>query len=223
MSIKTFAKVAAVAALGFTAASFAGGPAAYAPAPAMGHFYAELNAGVFNATHEVTSTDPANPGIGHGLQNSAEFGGGFGYGFVTPRHMYLGFDVNAEITPADATLGYGDNGALVSKLHYKFNFNLNPGVMINGSTLAYAVVGASYAQLQSDTNTINDDSDHAFGIGFGGGLRHAVTHTVDVFGEFVNYHYGDVTGKYTQGATKYTGKMSINGHTFKAGVLFNFL
>ena len=218
MSIKTFAKVAAVAALGFTAVSFAGGPAAYAPAPAMGHFYAELNAGVFNATHVSNNPENTTPASYHGLQNSAEFGGGFGYGFITPRHMYLGFDVNAEITPADATLTHDafSQAPVFSKLHYKFNFNLNPGVMINGSTLAYAVIGASYGRGQAGEEA-QLYSDPVFGIGFGGGLRHAVTQKVDVFGEFVNYHYGQFTYNNS------TIKVDVNGHTFKAGVLFNFL
>jgi opacity protein-like surface antigen len=242
MKFKTFASVAAAAAvLSVSAVSFAGGPAVYAEPASMGHFYAEGNLGVFNATHEVTfsSTDSATPPVtttylAHGLQNSASFGGGFGYGFTTARHMYLGIDLNAAITPADAQITF-DNNSFKSELNYKFNLNLNPGVMINHSTLMYAVIGGSYANYKlTQTYTANLDAtptskavnSHAWGFVFGGGLRHAVTQTVSVFGEYNNFHYADqknVTKITVTDTNTYSAdKLSINGSSYKVGVLVNF-
>ena len=243
MKFKTFASVAAAAAvLSVSAVSFAGGPAVYAEPASMGHFYAEGNLGVFNATHEVTfsSPDSATPPVtttylAHGLQNSASFGGGFGYGFTTARHMYLGIDLNAAITPADAQITF-DNNSFKSELNYKFNLNLNPGVMINHSTLMYAVIGGSYAnykltQTYTDTATntaapvSNAVSSHAWGFVFGGGLRHAVTQTVSVFGECNYFQYADQKNvtKLTGGSDVYSAdKLSMNGSSYKVGVLVNF-
>lgn len=137
---------------------------------------------------EVNTAQQSTPGNFRGIP--FELLAGYG-GLVTPT-VYLAGELNGTF----ATLGVSGTNTLRS--NYTYGASFIPGVMLNGSTMAYGKVGVVRTQF-------NNPNHFETGGRFGVGLQTSLSQNVDLRGGYDYTTYGTLSGTTYHSGTQTDG------------------
>jgi len=131
------------------------------------------------------SANPAGGAVNAGLDYTMALGDSYRLGIAAEANL---------VNSSESTAAINRNGAAISsytaKVKNYYQISLNPGVLIQKDTLAYAKLGYFSATV-SITGESDQDQD---GFLFGGGIKKVIDGNWYVFGEF-NARSGSSTSK----------------------------
>lgn len=178
--------------------------------------YAGLNIG-HNST-DVKITEDWTPSSFELGASGMDYGLMDGYGQTVNGDIYLGAEMEANLSSADSKITYGADTLKLSKKN-SYGVAVRAGYDM-GSVLPYVRVGYNRAKFESELSGTytGKGSDTLGGIALGAGMEAKVSDNVSLRGEFVHTAYGKSTD--TDGTNTITAKPTEN--VARVGVAFRF-
>ncbi len=167
---------------------------------------------------------------------------GYGRYFDT---FYLGLEINANASNADATASnsdsFGDSSYIKLKARTSYGIALLPGLKVNDSTLLYVRLGylrtnfrASFSETEVDFFTGGLDTESASsnkwrnGFQYGIGMETAVAEDISIRGEYTHTSFssktisGTVTDPIFAEAINTSAKFSLSNNEFMLSAIYHF-